>query len=89
MPARIVSCLLLTECPPCLPLPPPLQDAPGCHEFLLQDDGKWLHVKETENIGEAALGAAGTRGYWLERRAAARGLGHQPRHAAHEPSTWI
>ena len=24
---------------------------PGCHEFLLQDDGKWLHVKETTEIG--------------------------------------
>jgi len=31
-----------------------LKDAPGCHEFLLQDDGKWLHVKETETIGERA-----------------------------------
>jgi len=27
-----------------------LKDAPGCHEFLLQDDGKWLHVKETVGI---------------------------------------
>ena len=26
---------------------------PGCHEFLLQDDGKWLHVKETTHIGES------------------------------------
>ena len=25
---------------------------PGCHEFLLQDDGKWLHVKETTEIGK-------------------------------------
>lgn len=33
-----------------------LKDAPGCHEFLLQDDGKWLHVKETESIGEAGGG---------------------------------
>ena len=33
-----------------------LKDAPGCHEFLLQDDGKWLHVKETTEIGEALLG---------------------------------
>ena len=24
---------------------------PGTHEFLLQDDGKWLHVKETTEIG--------------------------------------
>ena len=30
-----------------------LKDAPGCHEFLLQDDGKWLHVKETTEIGMA------------------------------------
>ena len=29
-----------------------LADAPGCHEFLLQDDGKWLHVKDTYEIGE-------------------------------------
>jgi len=28
-----------------------LKDCPGCHEFLLQDDGKWLHVKETTEIG--------------------------------------
>ena len=28
-----------------------LKDAPGCHEFLLQDDGKWMHVKETTEIG--------------------------------------
>ena len=30
-----------------------LKDAPGCQEFLLQDDGKWVHVKETTEIGEA------------------------------------
>ena len=29
-----------------------LKDAPGCHEFLLQDDGKWMHVKETTEIGK-------------------------------------
>jgi Fructose-1-6-bisphosphatase, C-terminal domain len=29
-----------------------LKDYPGTHEFLLQDDGKWLHVKETYEIGE-------------------------------------
>lgn len=28
-----------------------LKDAPGCHEFVLQDDGKWLHIKETTEIG--------------------------------------
>lgn len=27
------------------------QGYPGTHEFLLQDDGKWLHVKETDSIG--------------------------------------
>lgn len=32
-----------------------LKDAPGCHEFLLQDDGKWVHVKETTEIGESTL----------------------------------
>ena len=26
---------------------------PGTYEFLLQDDGKWLCVKETTEIGEA------------------------------------
>lgn len=36
-----------------------LKDAPGCHEFLLQDDGKWLHVKETTEIGEWAGGGLG------------------------------
>ncbi len=29
-----------------------LKDAPGCHEFLLQDDGKWVHIKETTEIGQ-------------------------------------
>ena len=29
-----------------------LKDAPGCQEFLLQDDGKWVHVKETTEIGK-------------------------------------
>jgi sedoheptulose-bisphosphatase len=24
---------------------------PGTHEFLLQDDGKFIHVKETTEIG--------------------------------------
>ena len=28
-----------------------LKDAPGCHEFVLQDDGKWMHIKETTEIG--------------------------------------
>lgn len=36
-----------------------LKDAPGCHEFLLQDDGKWLHVKETESIGEGKMFSPG------------------------------
>ena len=31
-----------------------LKDAPGCHEFLLQDDGKWVHVKETTEIGQCS-----------------------------------
>ena len=34
-----------------------LKDAPGCHEFLLQDDGKWVHVKETTEIGQYACSA--------------------------------
>lgn len=36
-----------------------LKDAPGCQEFLLQDDGKWVHVKETTEIGEGKLFAPG------------------------------
>ena len=32
-----------------------LKDAPGTHEFLLQDDGKWMHVKETTEIGKTCL----------------------------------
>eukprot|EP00879_Flechtneria_rotunda_P000048 GHRR01000078.1.p1 GENE.GHRR01000078.1~~GHRR01000078.1.p1 ORF type:complete len:415 (+),score=126.80 GHRR01000078.1:52-1245(+) len=32
---------------------------PGTHEFLLQDDGKWIHVKETTEIGEGKLFAPG------------------------------
>ena len=33
---------------------------PGTHEFLLQDDGKWLHVKETTEIGECPNCHCGT-----------------------------
>ncbi|DBB05356.1 TPA: hypothetical protein ACH3X3_010577 [Trebouxia sp. C0006] len=36
-----------------------LKDAPGCHEFLLQDDGKWVHVKETTEIGEGKMFSPG------------------------------
>eukprot|EP00878_Enallax_costatus_P000105 GHUV01000141.1.p1 GENE.GHUV01000141.1~~GHUV01000141.1.p1 ORF type:complete len:429 (+),score=122.25 GHUV01000141.1:93-1289(+) len=32
---------------------------PGTHEFLLMDDGKWVHVKETTEIGEGKLFAPG------------------------------
>jgi len=32
---------------------------PGTHEFLLQGDGKWLHVKETTEIDEGKLFAPG------------------------------
>ncbi|GBF92034.1 hypothetical protein Rsub_04381 [Raphidocelis subcapitata] len=32
---------------------------PGTHEFLLMDDGKWMHVKETTHIGEGKLFAPG------------------------------
>eukprot|EP00271_Cylindrocystis_brebissonii_P005390 TRINITY_DN173_c0_g1_i1.p1 TRINITY_DN173_c0_g1~~TRINITY_DN173_c0_g1_i1.p1 ORF type:complete len:393 (-),score=103.87 TRINITY_DN173_c0_g1_i1:591-1769(-) len=32
---------------------------PGTHEFLLMDDGKWLHVKETTTIGEGKLFSPG------------------------------
>jgi len=36
-----------------------LKDVPGCHEFLLQDDGKWVHVKETHEIGEGKMFSPG------------------------------
>ncbi|CAL8469726.1 g9268 [Coccomyxa elongata] len=36
-----------------------LKDAPGCHEFVLQDDGKWLHIKETTEIGEGKMFSPG------------------------------
>ena len=36
-----------------------LKGVPGTHEFLLQDDGKWLHVKETTTIGEGKLFSPG------------------------------
>uniref|UniRef100_A0A7S3VUA4 Sedoheptulose-1,7-bisphosphatase, chloroplastic n=1 Tax=Dunaliella tertiolecta TaxID=3047 RepID=A0A7S3VUA4_DUNTE len=32
---------------------------PGTHEFLLQDDGKFIHVKETTEIGEGKMYAPG------------------------------
>eukprot|EP00798_Chlamydomonas_sp_ICE-L_P007980 gene7980-1197_t len=32
---------------------------PGTHEFLLMDDGKWVHVKETTEIGEGKMFAPG------------------------------
>lgn len=36
-----------------------LADVPGTHEFLLMDDGKWQHVKETTEIGEGKLFSPG------------------------------
>mmetsp|Transcript_30823 Transcript_30823/g.66155 ORF Transcript_30823/g.66155 Transcript_30823/m.66155 type:complete len:390 (-) Transcript_30823:116-1285(-) len=36
-----------------------LKDTPGCHEFLLQDDGKFVHVKETTNISEGKMFSPG------------------------------
>merc|ERR1712176_720206 len=36
-----------------------LKDAPGCHEFLLQDDGKFVHVKETTEIAEGKMFSPG------------------------------
>lgn len=35
------------------------RESPGTHEFLLQDDGKWLHVKETHSIGEGKMFSPG------------------------------
>ncbi|KAJ6851010.1 sedoheptulose-1,7-bisphosphatase, chloroplastic-like [Iris pallida] len=36
-----------------------LKDAPGTHEFLLLDDGKWQHVKDTTSIGEGKMFSPG------------------------------
>jgi len=36
-----------------------LRDAPGCHEFLLMDDGSWMKVKDTREIGTGKLFAPG------------------------------
>ncbi|XP_058781869.1 sedoheptulose-1,7-bisphosphatase, chloroplastic [Vicia villosa] len=36
-----------------------LKDFPGTHEFLLLDEGKWQHVKETYEIGEGKLFSPG------------------------------
>ncbi|KAF7816360.1 sedoheptulose-1,7-bisphosphatase, chloroplastic [Senna tora] len=36
-----------------------LKDYPGTHEFLLLDEGKWQHVKETTEIGEGKLFSPG------------------------------
>ncbi|KAJ8642446.1 hypothetical protein MRB53_019140 [Persea americana] len=36
-----------------------LKDAPGTHEFLLLDDGKWQHVKDTYEIGEGKMFSPG------------------------------
>merc|ERR1711985_33889 len=36
-----------------------LKDCPGCHEFLLQDDGKFIHVKETTEIAEGEMFSPG------------------------------
>ncbi|KAL0539497.1 hypothetical protein IC582_023711 [Cucumis melo] len=36
-----------------------LKDFPGTHEFLLLDEGKWQHVKETTEIGEGKLFSPG------------------------------
>ncbi|KAK8952408.1 hypothetical protein KSP39_PZI004121 [Platanthera zijinensis] len=36
-----------------------VKDIPGTHEFLLLDDGKWLHVKDTTSIGEGKMFSPG------------------------------
>ncbi len=36
-----------------------LKDFPGCHEFLLLDDGTWQHVKETTQINEGKMFSPG------------------------------
>merc|ERR1711871_1079937 len=39
-----------------------LKDFPGCHEFLLLDDGTWQHVKETTQINEGKMFSPGNLG---------------------------
>ncbi|CAG9465704.1 unnamed protein product [Pedinophyceae sp. YPF-701] len=34
-------------------------EIPGTHEFLLMDDGKWVHVKETHSIGPGKMFSPG------------------------------
>ncbi|XP_057981721.1 sedoheptulose-1,7-bisphosphatase, chloroplastic isoform X1 [Malania oleifera] len=36
-----------------------LKDIPGTHEFILLDEGKWQHVKDTTEIGEGKLFSPG------------------------------
>nr|XP_016497321.1 PREDICTED: sedoheptulose-1,7-bisphosphatase, chloroplastic-like [Nicotiana tabacum] len=36
-----------------------LKDVPGTHEFLLLDEGKWQHVKDTTEIGEGKMFSPG------------------------------
>ncbi|KAJ7964035.1 Sedoheptulose-1,7-bisphosphatase [Quillaja saponaria] len=36
-----------------------LKDVPGTHEFILLDEGKWQHVKETTEVGEGKLFSPG------------------------------
>ncbi|XP_074591437.1 sedoheptulose-1,7-bisphosphatase, chloroplastic [Curcuma longa] len=36
-----------------------LKDCPGTHEFLLLDEGKWQHVKDTTTIGEGKIFSPG------------------------------
>ncbi|KAM7262779.1 hypothetical protein ACFE04_000462 [Oxalis oulophora] len=36
-----------------------LKDIPGTHEFLLLDEGKWVHVKDTTEISEGKLFSPG------------------------------
>jgi len=36
-----------------------IKGVPGTHEFLLLDEGKWFHVKDTTSIGEGKLFSPG------------------------------
>ncbi|XP_047316235.1 sedoheptulose-1,7-bisphosphatase, chloroplastic [Impatiens glandulifera] len=36
-----------------------VKDIPGTHEFLLLDEGKWTHVKDTTEIGEGKMFSPG------------------------------
>merc|ERR1711924_451572 len=69
-----------------------LKDFPGCHEFLLLDDGTWQHVKETTQINEGKMFSPGNLratqdnpeysklvDFWLKEKYTLRYTGGMPR----------